>query len=142
MEEEAKRSNAKTNQSKGRTSKIVESDKSDHSDHKKRRVKALAKLKETKEEAKELPVRDNINQDSIKEEFALKSQQNITVGNISSVKESSSGENLIQKFAPKAFRPPSYKNIGEDGLGFMPITSMEAQKSLNIPPNISNSTYI
>ena len=105
IEEEAKRSNVKGNQAKGRNTKIEESYKSDHSDHKKRRVKALAKVKEAKEEVKESPVIiEKIKEDSIKEEFNLKSQQNITVGNISSVKGSSSGENLIQKFAPKAFK--------------------------------------
>lgn len=144
MEEEAKRSNAKSTNLKGRQPKKIDSDNSEPSDHKKRKIKANIKLQEEKEEVKEIPIKEEkLNEDFMKDEFGLKSQQNITVGNISSGKGSSSGENQTIKFAPKAFRPPSYKNTGgDDRMGCMPINSIEAQKSLNVLPNMSYSKYL
>lgn len=141
MEEEAKRSNSKTTNIKTRVAKKIESDKSDHSDHKKRRIKADAKLKEIKEDVKEVQKKqETVKDELIKHEL---SPQNVTVGNIFSAKGSSSGEQQVIKYAPIAFRPPSFKNTGGDeSIGFMPINSIEGQKSLNFQPNMSNSKII
>lgn len=120
MEEEAKKSNQERNYGKRKPSVIEETQQP------LKKVKRVAKEKMKQEEQEE----------------SKEKEQNVTVGNICSVKGSSSGENQVQMYIPTAFKPPSYKNNKGEASGLMQASNEGRQASLLQPGIISNSNSL